>query len=114
MRHKYHAIATEVEGRKFASRREAKRYSELRLLERVKAIGDLECQPVFPLCVVKVYKNGWPIEIAIVAKYIADFQYTNLKTGEIVVEDVKGFKTPVYALKKKLVEAIHGITVTEI
>jgi len=31
-----------------------------------------------------------------------------------VVEDVKGVKTPVYRLKKKLVEALHGITIQEI
>lgn len=112
--HKYHARAETVDNLHFASQKEARRYGELKLLQQVHAISDLECQPEFPLSVVKIFRNGWPIELATVGKYIADFQYTDLRTGEIVVEDVKGVRTPVYQLKKKLVAAIHGITVREV
>ena len=111
---KYRARPEWVDGRRFASQREAIRYKQLRLLERTGDIQDLECQPVFYLHVVKLYRNGWPIEIATVGKYIADFRYLDKRSGEIVTEDAKGFKTPAYRLKKKLVEAIHGITVIEI
>lgn len=112
--HKYRAKPMEIDGRRFASQAEGRRYAELKLLLQVNAISDLECQPVFPLHVVKLYRNGMPIEIETVAKYIADFQYIDLKSGEIVVEDVKGFKTETYRLKKKLVEAIHGVHVREL
>lgn len=112
---KYRAKAEWVDGRRFASQREAIRYKQLRLLERCGDIRDLECQPVFYLHVVKLYKGApWPIELATVGKYIADFQYLDKRSGEIVVEDAKGFKTETYRLKKKLVEAIHGITISEV
>jgi hypothetical protein len=48
----------------------------------------------------------------LICTYVADFKY--LENGKEVVEDVKGFKTPVYKLKKKLVEAIYGIEIIEI
>lgn len=113
-RSKYSAIPTVVEGYRFASKREAARYQALRLLERAKLIGELRRQPEFPLHVVRLYRNGWPISIVTVAKYVADFEYLMFDTGEIVVEDVKGMRTPLYILKRKLAEAIHGITVREV
>lgn len=112
--HKYHAQPTEVDGIRFASQRESIRYKQLRLMERCGEIRDLELQPVFHLHVVKLYRTHWPIELATVAKYVADFQYLDQRSGEIVVEDAKGFKTETYRLKKKLVEAIHGIHVREV
>ena len=112
--HKYYAKPTELDGVRFASQREAKRYAELKVLQKVREIADLELQPVFRLDVVEIYRNGWPIRLACVGKYIADFQYTDLRSGEIVIEDSKGFRTPTYRLKRKLVEAIHGVTITEV
>ena len=112
--HKYHAKPTDVDGVRFASKREAARYSELKLWLRVGRIQDLTLQPEYPIHVVKLYRNGWPIEIATVGKYIGDFEYTVCASGEIVTEDVKGVKTSTYQLKKKLVEAIHGITISEV
>jgi len=93
---KYAAIKTEVDGLVFASKKEAKRYSELRLLERAGEIAALELQPKFP-CVV----NGQKVCV-----YIADFAYLNAQ-GSRVIEDVKGMKTRVYRIKKKLVEALY-------
>lgn len=101
VRSKYGAKRTEVDGILFASQREARRYSELRILERAGEIRDLELQPVYPITA-----NG-----RTVAKYVADFRYQT--NGGTVIEDVKGMKTPVYRLKKKLVEAIHGVRITE-
>lgn len=101
---KYAAIRTEVNGIMFASKREAKRYSELCLLERAGEIASIELQPKFP-CVVNGQK---------VCTYIADFAYLNSQ-GSRIVEDVKGFKTPMYRLKKKLVEALYpNVKIVEI
>lgn len=99
---KYNAIKTEIDGRVFDSRAEARRFSELRLWEKSGEIKDLECQPKFDVTV-----NGKHI-----CNYLADFRYTI--EGRQVVEDVKGVKTPVYRLKKKLVEAIYGIEIVEV
>ena len=101
---KYHAIKTEVDGFIFDSKAEARRYKELRLLEKNGDIADLELQPKF-LVEVKGKK---------ICTYLADFQYFDRAKGAHVVEDVKGVKTPVYRLKKKLVEAIYGIEIIEV
>lgn len=98
---KYGAVPTEVDGRRFASKKEAARYGELCLMERAGEIQNLECQKRFHLDV-----NGVHI-----CDYIADFVYQDV-TG-LVVEDTKGFVTPVYALKKKLMWACHGIAIVE-
>tara|TARA_R110000824_G_scaffold132271_12_gene294698 strand:+ start:252 stop:575 length:324 start_codon:yes stop_codon:yes gene_type:complete len=101
---KYNAVKTEVDGIVFASKAEAKRYGELRLLLMADEIRQLEMQPKFPCHV-----NG-----ALICTYVADFKYRDQRTGERIIEDVKGMKTPVYNLKKKLVEAVYGIEITEV
>jgi hypothetical protein len=108
-RSKYGAIRTEVDGMTFASKAEARRWSELKILRASGLIfGDLELQPELPICVVR--PDG---EIVKVAVYRGDFRY-EAPDGTDVVEDVKGFKTPVYRLKKKLVEAQYGIVIREV
>lgn len=94
---------TLVDGRVFASKREARRYGELRLLMRAGEILNLELQPVIA-CEV----NGKHV-----CNYVADFRYTDRK-GRTVYEDSKGYKTDVYRLKKKLVKACTGIEVKEV
>lgn len=103
---KYHAIKTTVDGITFDSKRESIRYRELTLLQRGNVIRDLQMQVPFPIVV-----NGKKICV-----YIADFQYVEVKSGEIVVEDVKSLptKTPVYRLKKKLVESLYGVKIMEV
>ena len=103
--HKYGAVRTTVDGISFASKAEAKRYGELKLLEKAGQIGGLELQPRFPL-----EHRGIKL-----TTYIADFSYWTMgQPPQRVIEDVKGMKTAVYRLKKKLVEAHYGITITEI
>jgi len=102
-----------LDGYTFDSLSEAKHYQHS-LLPRFKSgeITHLEVHPRF-----KCMINGVKI-----CDYIADFSYINVKEiglqGQIgcqVVEDVKGFKTDVYKLKKKLVEAIYrGTKIIEI
>lgn len=99
---KYHSKRTEVDGIKFASKLEAKRYGELKLLERAKKISDLTMQPRFSIVV-----NGTKV-----CTYVADFAYLDNK--KLVVEDCKGQLLPIYKLKKKLFEATHPLTITEI
>lgn len=83
---------------KFDSKKEAKYYQQLKLLERVWEIKDLELQPVFELQ--PKFKIFWKTERAI--KYIADFMYYDIKKEKQIIIDVKWFKTDVYNLKRKL------------
>lgn len=99
---KYHAKKTDVDDITFDSRAEAGRYMQLKLLLAAGEIKDLVLQERFPIVV-----NGQKI-----GTYIADFSYTTAD-GVRVIEDVKGVKTPVYRLKKKLVRALYGIEIAE-
>lgn len=103
---KYLSKKTEIDGIIFASKAEATRYVELKILQRAGRISDLELQPRFPLIV----------EGVAVGTYVADFSYRPAEGKEKVIEDVKSpaTKTPVYRLKAKLVKAIHGVTITEV
>jgi len=85
----------------FDSKREAARYRDLRLLEMAGEIEDVRRQPEF-----HVWVHG-----VLVCRYVADFMFT--RCGSLAIEDCKGFKTPTYRLKKKLVEAVFGIEVHE-
>jgi hypothetical protein len=105
--HKYGAVRTEVDGVTFASKAEARRYAELKMLEKAGQINSLELQPKFPITI-----NGVKI-----ATYIADFKYhvgSWSSPSPWIVEDVKGMLTPMYRLKKKMVKAQYGIEITEI
>lgn len=103
-----------VHGFRFASKKEAARYGELLLLGLAGEIRNLELQPRFP-----IVSNGVKV-----AEYVADFRYEEvahtyqffmrIERWLDVVEDVKGVKTPTYRLKKKLVEAQHGIVIREV
>ena len=85
----------------FASKKEAQRYQELLLLVKAGKIERLQTQVPFELRVNNV----------LVCKYLADFCY--FENGADVVEDAKGYRTPIYRLKAKLMRAVHGITIRE-
>jgi len=105
---KYGAKRVVVDGVSFQSKREGSRYRQLQLLVRAGVITDLQLQVPFPIDTVNL-ETG---EVQTVAKYLADFVYR--QEGRTVIEDVKGMKTETYRLKKKLVEAIHGVRITEV
>lgn len=122
---KYSAKKVIYDGKVFDSRKEAKRYAELRLLERAGQIKNLELQKRFELIPAQyektneVYlrgeKKGQPkqgrcIEQSVV--YVADFCY--IENGRQVVEDTKGMKTKDYIIKRKLMLYIHGIRIREV
>lgn len=91
---KYHARKTIIGGTIYASQKEAKRCEELKLLEKAGHIRNLDLQPKFPMIV-----NGVKV-----CTYIADAAY--FENNARVIEDVKGVKTPVYRLKRKLLLAL--------
>ena len=109
MINKYYNIKTVIDGIKFDSKKEAKRYQELKLLERTGEIKNLKLQVKFSI---DIYGKH-------ICNYIADFTYdvitkdrkTHIAT---IVEDCKGMKTPVYNLKKKLMLAVNGIAINEV
>ena len=114
---KYGAVRTEVDGFVFASRAEARRYGELKLMEQAGEISELALQVTYSLDVNGVH----------VCDYVADFVYRPTPPhprplpigksadgeGRVVVEDVKGKRTKEYVLKKKLMLAVHGIEIVE-
>lgn len=101
---KFQNIPCEIDGIKFDSRAEARRYNELKLLQREGSICKLELQPKFPLAI-----NG-----QLICTYIADFSYE--LRGYRFIEDVKSkaTKTPQYRIKMKLLKALTGIEVREV
>lgn len=103
-RSKYRAVKTVVDGITFDSKKEAARYGDLKLLEKEGKIRDLRLQPPYQLVV-----NGVKI-----GRYQGDFLYLDCATGREVLEDVKGMKTAIYRLKKKLVLALHGVEIVEV
>ena len=118
MRNKYHAQKCKVGGEVFDSRKEARRYSELLILKKAGKITHLQRQVKYILipsqreCIIKkgVPKMGKVIERE--CSYIADFVYE--EDGKTVVEDVKGYKTKDYMVKRKLMLYVHGIRIKEV
>lgn len=104
---KYRARKTVVDGIQFDSAKEAKRYTELRDMERAGEIQELRLQVPFEIlpsfeCDGVKYRG---------MKYIADFVY--YRNGVRLVEDVKGAKTPEYRMKKKLMAYMNHINIKE-
>ena len=96
---KYRAKKVTLDGFTFDSKLEARRYGELRFLEKAGKIADLTVHPTF-----QIFLNGVPI-----CKVELDFRYDEL--GQVVYEDTKGFYNRESRLKHKLVEAQYGIKV---
>lgn len=109
---KYNSKKTVIDGQVFDSRKEAKRYQELAFLEKVGAIENLSRQVKFVLIPSQRDEaTGKVVERE--CSYKADFEYTT-EDGETVVEDVKGFKTKEYIVKRKLLLWRYGIRIREV
>lgn len=107
---KYHSKKTVVDGQKFDSKKEARRYQELLLLEKAGKIKNLSRQVKFVLIPSQRDENGKVVERE--CSYKADFTYEEgIKT---VVEDVKGYRTKEYIIKRKLLLYQYGIRIREI
>lgn len=125
MRSKYGSRKQTVSGITFDSRKEARRFQELRLLEQAGKISDLRLQVKYQLIPpqrapsFEVYKSG-PNKgrrkpgklVEKECAYIADFVY--VQDGKTVVEDAKGYRTDVYIIKRKLMLERYGIQIREV
>lgn len=102
MMSKYHARKVTIDGHTFDSIKEADRYCELKMQEKAGYIRDLELQPVYTLQ--EAFTCRGRKERAIT--YRADFRYK--RGDDVVVEDVKGMKTDVYKIKRKMFLKRYG------
>lgn len=100
---KYKSKKVVIDGITFDSKKEANRYKELKILKSAGVIECLELQKIFELQP-SFKKNGKTYRKI---TYKADFYYFDNEKGKYIVEDVKGFKTEVYKLKKKMFEYIY-------
>ena len=110
---KYNNRKVELDGFTFDSQKEARRYTELKLLVRVGEISELELQKSFVLAESVKFNNEPRAKPAI--RYVADFAY--MENGVMIVEDVKSKATKslhVYRMKKHLMKSVHDIDIQEI
>ena len=109
-----------IDGETFDSKKEARRYFELKLLERAGKIKHLQRQVKFLLIpsqhemVVDAKGRSKQKCIERECTYVADFQYQDAKSGELIVEDTKGMRTKDYIIKRKLMLSVYNIKISEI
>lgn len=106
---KYGNRKVTADGQTFDSRKEYRRFCELRLLEKAGEVADLRRQVRFELLPAQRI-DGKVVERSVT--YIADFTYT--ENGQTVVEDTKGIRTKEYILKRKMMLFFHGIVIKEV
>lgn len=122
---KYGNKKTTRDGVFFDSKKEARRYSELKIMEKAGVISGLELQKPFELIpaqyepVPRYGKNGKRLAdgkrcIEKSCVYKADFVYFDNEKKQFIVEDTKGVKTKDYIIKRKLMLYVHGIRIQEI
>ena len=122
---KYRNKKYEYDGIIFDSRKEGRRYAELKVMQKAGIIHDLQLQVKFVLIPsqreesTEVYKTGKqkgePKAGKLIEKecsYIADFVY--YENGKMIVEDAKGVRTKEYVLKRKMMLYFHGIRIKEV
>lgn len=96
---KYHNVLTECDGIKFQSKKEARYFRELQA--RV-YMGE-----------VLYFLRQVPFDLVGGVKYRVDFMEV-LKDGRIRYVDVKGFRTPTYKMKRRMVEASYPVKIEEV
>ena len=124
---KYGRSKTVVDDITFDSKKEAKRYKELKLMESAGEIKDLKMQVRYILIPsqreesTEIYKKGknkgQPKPGKLIERecdYIADFVYTRVSDGKTIVEDTKGMRTTDYIIKRKMMLYFHGIKISEV
>jgi len=99
---KYRNKPLVIDGIRFASKREAAYFAELKLREKAGEVGGVELQPRFPI----LSEKG-----EVICVYVADFAFFDHSQDRFRVVDVKGVETPVFKLKRKLMLALKGIDV---
>lgn len=123
---KYKAKKIEIDGMKYDSKKEYNRHMDLLILEKAGEIKDLKRQVKFVLIPAqrepdRVGARGGKIQGKVIERecaYVADYMYTDVKTGEQVVEDVKGYKGggayDLFTIKRKMMLYFYGIKIKEI
>lgn len=108
-RNKYGARKVVIDGQTFDSQREANRWWDLRWLEKDGQISQLERQVPFELApAVNLYGER---RKKTALRYVADFRYFDVKAGHFVVEDAKGYESPISRIKRHLMKSVHNIDV---
>ena len=104
---KYNSRTTEIDGVKFSSLAEARRYGELKLMQNVGQITHLTCHPKFELQPAFRSQGKWYSAV----RYTADFSY-RCNGGDTVVEEVKSTATmtTAYSIRKRLFLYKYGST----
>ena len=111
MRHtKYHSRKITIDNQTFDSMKEFGRWKDLQRLLGAGVITELKRQVKFEL--IPSQKNEFGKVIERPVTYVADYVYT--KNGKQIVEDVKGYKTKEYVIKRKLMLYVHGIRIHEV
>ena len=101
-RAKYNNQPVDFDGKRFDSTGECTRYILLRMLETSGEIKNLQHHfPIYELNPGGTYTY----------KYEPDFTYSEIRTGEFIVEDFKGKITTEFKKKQKLMLEIYGITI---
>jgi hypothetical protein len=109
-KNKFNAVKKVVDDIEFDSTKEGNRYKQLKLLVRAGKIRDLRLQVRYDLIPKQKFSDGSSM---IGTYYLADFVYFDCDKGREVVEDVKGKKTDVYQIKRKLMKLILDIEIFE-
>ncbi|USA53851.1 DUF1064 domain-containing protein [Acinetobacter sp. C32I] len=113
-RNKFNAQKVELDGMTFDSKKEHKRYIELKAMQQRGEITRLEHHNKFELAPKTKLEGEKRAKPAV--RYFADFTYYNGE-GTYIVEDVKSAATrklPSYRTKKHLMKTVHGIDITEV
>lgn len=121
MGNKYHARKFVIGDEMFDSKKEAARWQELKFLEQAGEISYLQRQVKYVLIPSQYEVSGYTRTgkekrrlVERECSYVADFVYHDLASNEVVVEDVKGFRTNDYIIKRKLMLHVHGIKIVEV
>ena len=109
-RSKYYSKKVIIDGIKFDSKKEGEYYLKLKMLEKANVIKNLELQKEYEL------QPGFKLNNKARRKitYKADFSYITTEDDKLHVVDVKGYRTDVYMIKKKMFEYRYGIELEEV
>lgn len=119
---KYHAKKVSIQGEVFDSKKEARRFLELQMLEKAGRISGLQRQKKFVLIPAQYEPEttgprGGKIKGKLLERevaYYADFVYFDEEEKDFVIEDTKGVRTPEYIIKRKLMLWLNGYQIREV
>lgn len=119
---KYHSKKVSIQGEVFDSKKEARRFLELQMLEKAGRISGLQRQKKFVLVPAQYEPEttgprGGKIKGKLLERevaYYADFVYFDEEEKDFVIEDTKGVRTPEYIIKRKLMLWLNGYQIREV